>query len=106
MAKHHFLALGGYDEEMLPMAYQDWDLLRRAEAYGLDFIGFAQKGPRAIRNHIAEKMRHTGTNVPFLMMHKVNSARSEERVRTGRLVANCERKRRPVLINFSTELDL
>src|SRR5205807_1399147 len=50
MAKRHFLALGGYDEEMLPMAYQDCDLLHRAEASGLDFIGLKQSGNPAIGN--------------------------------------------------------
>ena len=47
-----------------------------------------------------------GTDVPYETMKKLNVARSEESIRIGRLVANRERKRRPVLVNFSTELEL
>ena len=106
MAKHHFLALGGYDEDMLPMGYDDWDLIHRAEAYGLDFIGSAQRGIAAIRNDHAERIRYSGTGLPQETMGKLNIARSQESIRIGRLVANRERIGRPVLINFSTELEL
>jgi hypothetical protein len=106
IAKRHFLGLGGYDEELFPMSYQDFDLLARAEASGLDFIHLEQKGFGAIQNSLDEKMRYLGMDVPYETMKKLNVARSEESIRIGRLVANRERKPRPVLINFSTELEL
>jgi hypothetical protein len=106
MAKRHFIALGGYDEEMLSAAADDWDLLRRAEAYGLDFICLPQRGIAAIRNSKTEQIRHAGTDVPHHVMKRRNLERSAESIRIGRLVANLERKRRPVLINFSTEVVL
>ena len=106
MAKHHFLALGGYDEDMLPMGYDDWDLIHRAEAYGLDFIGLTQRGIAAVRNDHTERIRYSGTGLPQETMGKLNVARSQESIRIGRLVANRERIGRPVLINFSTELEL
>jgi hypothetical protein len=97
MARRHFLALGGYDEEMLAGGYEDSDLLRRAKAYGLDFIRLAQKGTAAMRNPIPGERRATA---------RFNYRRMEESGRIGRLVANGERKRRSVLINFSTEVEL
>jgi hypothetical protein len=107
MAARHFRGLGGYDEEMLSMGWQDRDLLRRARAYGLDYICLAQRGSLpAMRNNLAEKMRYSGTDHPFQMMNRLNRARSDESISIGRLVANRERKQRPVLINFSTELEL
>jgi hypothetical protein len=106
MAKSHFIALGGYDEEMLPLGAQDLDLLRRAEASGLDFIGLTPKENRAIRNDVAQKMRYSGTGLPYDIMRRLNRVRSDESIRTGRLVVNQERKRRPVLINFCAEVEL
>jgi hypothetical protein len=106
MAKHHFIALGGYDEEMLAGAVEDMDLIGRAEAFGLDFIKLAQRGPAAIRNHKEERIRYSATRVPHQMMVTLNSARMKESIRLGRLIANRARKPRPVLINFSTELEL
>jgi hypothetical protein len=106
MAKRHFVALGGYDEEMLTGAVEDWDLLRRAEASGFRFINLAQLGIAATRNDKAEQIRYSATAVSHGVMKKLNLTRSEESIRIGRLVANCERKPRPVLLNFSTELEL
>jgi hypothetical protein len=106
MAKRHFLGLGGYDEEMLTGAVEDWDLIRRSEAYGLDFIQLPQRGDAAIRNIKTDQIRHSGTGVPHHIMKRINAERSEESIRTGRLVANRERKRRLVLIDFSAEVEL
>jgi hypothetical protein len=106
LAKRHFVALGGYDEEMLPMGSQDMDLLRRAEAYGLDIIGLPYEGSPAIRNDFAEKVRYSGMNLPYVAMNRINRARLEESISIGRLVANRNRKQRPVLMNFSTQVEL
>jgi hypothetical protein len=106
MAKRHFLALGGYDEEMLSGGVEDDDLLGRARAFGLDFIRLPQRGIPAIRNRVIDTIRHSETATPYPIILKLNFARMEESISTGRLVANRERKQRPVLINFSTELEL
>ena len=106
MAKRHFLALGGYDEEMLSGAGDDWDLLRRAKASGLRFITLAQLGISAIPNDKAEHIRYSGTNLPHHVIKDLNIARSVESLRIGRRIANQGRKPRPVLINFSTEVEL
>ena len=106
MAKRHFIALGGYDEEMLSGAGDDWDLLRRAKASGLRFITLAQLGISAIPNDKAEHIRYSGTNLPHHVIKDLNIARSVESLRIGRRIANRGRKPRPVLINFSTEVEL
>ena len=106
MAKRHFLALGGYDEEMLSGAIEDWDLFRRAKASGLRFITLAQLGISAIPNDKAEHIRYSGTNLPHHVIKDLNIARSVESLRIGRRIANQGRKPRPVLINFSTEVEL
>src|SRR5262249_19016949 len=116
IAKRHFVALGGYDEEMLPMGSQDLDLIRRAEAYGLDYLRLPYRGPPALSNgarlapaqhdDFGEKVRYSGMNIRYVDMNRLNRARSDESIRIGRLIANRERKRRPVLINFSSQLEL
>ena len=58
MAKRHFLALGGYDEEMLSGAIDDLDLIRRAEARKFRVINLAQLGVAAIRNDKSEQIRY------------------------------------------------
>jgi hypothetical protein len=106
MAKRHFLALGGYDEEMISGSAEDTDLLARAKAFDLDFIRLAQHSIPAIRNRVAEKTRYAATDIPYLTVEKLNFARIRQSIRTGRLGANSDRKRRPVLINFSIEAEL
>ena len=73
---------------------------------GLDYIKIAQRGMPAIRNHANDTIRHSGIRDTNRSMIERNFARMEESIRAGRLAANRERKKRSVLINFSTELEL
>jgi hypothetical protein len=101
LAKRHFLALGGYDEEMFAV-FEDRDLLLRAEALGLDYIRLEQKGVPPIPNDVAHNRLYSGMEATPDNLLELNRARSAENIRIGRLVANSERKRRAVLVNFST----
>ena len=38
ITKKKFNELGGYDQSFLPMGYQDWDIIKRAEASGCKYI--------------------------------------------------------------------
>ena len=38
LTKRKFNELGGYDQSFLPMGYQDWDLIKRAEATGCVYV--------------------------------------------------------------------
>jgi hypothetical protein len=81
MAKHHFVALRGYDEGMLSGAVEDRDLLRRARALGLDFMRLVQKGYPAIPNPVFERIRYSATRLPHQTMMELTafSAESESR---------------------------
>jgi len=102
MAKCYFLALGGYDEELLSGGVEDDDLLGRAKAWGLDYLGLAQKGMPVMRNLVADTVQYTATPGSYKNLLKLNFARTKESIRTSRLVVNRERKPRSVVINFST----
>jgi hypothetical protein len=106
MAKRHFLSLGGYDEETLPVGHQDRDLIKRATAFGLRFHRLQQSGIAAIKNNSYEKMRYAGSKYSYGQMAKKNSARLEESIRNGRLVANRDRKPVKVFLNFAVDLEL
>jgi hypothetical protein len=106
MARHHFLALGGYDEGMLSGGVEDDDLLGRADASGLDYIRLAQPGIPAIRNSVADTIRHSESFALYRTVLRLNGARMDENIRIGQLVANCERTLRSVLVNFTTELEI
>jgi hypothetical protein len=38
LTKNKFDEIGGYDQSLLPMGYQDWDIIKRAEAIGCEYI--------------------------------------------------------------------
>ena len=38
ITKKKFDEIGGYDQSLLPMGYQDWDIIKRAEATGCKYI--------------------------------------------------------------------
>ena len=38
MTKKNFNEIGGYDQSFLPMGYQDWDIIKRAEATGCTYV--------------------------------------------------------------------
>ena len=38
LTKNKFNEIGGYDQSMLPMGYQDWDIIKRAMATGCEYV--------------------------------------------------------------------
>ena len=38
MCKETFDKIGGYDQSLMPMGYQDWDIIKRAEAVGCEYL--------------------------------------------------------------------
>lgn len=51
-----WVALGGYDEEFLPMSWQDADLMTRCRAVGLRYVHDSSGCGRAIANSIDQKL--------------------------------------------------
>ncbi|MEW1720281.1 glycosyltransferase [Streptomyces sp. NPDC093109] len=103
LPRARFLALGGYDEQLLPSAHEDQDLIDRAAAAGLPAVRRPQSGNAAIRNSHVETMRYSGIALEWWDARNLNKQRSEENLRLGRLVANPGRSPVKVLLNFSEE---
>ena len=101
-----FLAIGGYDEAMLPISQQDRDIIMRAEAHGLSYRQIRQPGVAALPNSTAQKMRYCGYQMSHREMHDANLRRLEENHRRGRVKVNRTRRPTKVLLNFTTETHL
>lgn len=101
-----FMALGGYDEDMLPMSQQDRDLIVRARAFGLRFARVPQTGIPAIPNATAQKMLHCGSSLTHAEMAAANTAHLEENRRAGRVQVNQTRRPTKVVLNHATEIEL
>ncbi|GAA4899717.1 glycosyltransferase [Streptomyces coeruleoprunus] len=110
LPRRHFLALGGYDEEMLPMSQQDVDLIDRARALGLGVVRVPQpdraSAPAAICNSIQDKLAHTGSSLSWEEMRRRNRERRLESLRLGRLVANPDRVPVKLLLNFTEAVEV
>ncbi|GAU65944.1 hypothetical protein SSP35_02_03130 [Streptomyces sp. NBRC 110611] len=106
LPRRHFMALGGYDEAMLPMSQQDVDLIDRARAYGLSVVRLPQAGRASICNSLQEKLQHTGQSLSWEEMRRRNLERRRENLRLGRLAVNRGRSAVRVLLNFAEEIEL
>ncbi|WP_433654658.1 glycosyltransferase [Nocardia sp. CA-128927] len=106
LPRTHFMALGGYDEEMYPVAVQDLDLVERARASGLEHRQLVQGGLPAIRNSIEEKIRYCGTDLTYQEMQAANLARMRENLKRGDLIANRTRRPMKVKLNFIQEIEV
>jgi hypothetical protein len=60
MAVDHWKRIGGYDETLQRMAWQDMDLLNRARAVGLQYRHESQGIEAAIRNSYEQKLANVG----------------------------------------------
>ncbi|MFI9240339.1 glycosyltransferase [Streptomyces sp. NPDC053079] len=103
LPRTRFLALGGYDERLLPSAHEDQDLMDRAATTGLSIVRSRQSGRVAIRNSHRETMRYSGIPLDWWDARELNKERSAENLRLGRLTANLGRSPMKVLLNFSEE---
>lgn len=106
LPRKHFLAIGGYDEQLLPAGVQDRDLIERAKASGLAHRRIRPTGLAAIRNTIAEKMRFLDTEMSYEDMRQANNRTMRENLERGILRANPDRKPVRVLLNFTDEIEL
>lgn len=102
----HFVTLGGYDEQMLPVSQQDVDLIDRARAYGITVVRTTQLGIPAICNSIQEKTKYCGGDLSWQEMRRLNMLRRQENLKHGRLTVNRDRSPTKVLLNFSEEIDI
>ncbi len=106
LSRESFRRLGGYDEDMMPMAHQDRDLISRARASGMPIVKTRQSGVPAIRNGCAEKMKYLGVRCSFGEMSERNSKHLDENLRLGRLSVNASRRPMPVCFNFNHAVEI
>lgn len=89
MAKRHFLNIGGYDESLLPMGYQDADIIHRLVQFGLRYVPKIDKEyNKAIPNTKDEGLLHTGSNDNYYQMNYQNMLTSKANISDGLIIAN------------------
>lgn len=84
--KHIFYKLGGYDESLLPTAYQDGDIMERARAMNFEIISKPILVD-AIPNTMEEKVNQTGLKDWGECWH-ANKAKSDFNISKNNLIAN------------------
>lgn len=82
-----FYALGGYDESLFPMGYQDRDLVARAVALGARYFRLPCATGTAILNTKDESIRHCGPGADWEKFDRENQAASIRNIRAGYLRA-------------------
>lgn len=89
LTKHHFIQLGGYDESFLPMGFQDFDLLLRAQDYGLmNRQVFNSNFSKALINTKDESIKNCNSDFSYDEMNHKNSITSRQNRNKGKLIAN------------------
>jgi glycosyltransferase involved in cell wall biosynthesis len=106
LARRNFVALGGYDEDMLPFTMQDVDLIARARRYGLRVFRIPQARATPIPNTLEDKLRDSGLDLSFDEIENHNVQIMLENERQGRVVVNEVRVAVPVTLNFSQRIAL
>jgi hypothetical protein len=87
LARYWFFQLGGYNEALEPIGYQDVDMVHRARAASLRKRTFLD-GCRPLRNNIRQKTALCGSRRALLSMLRANSKMSASSIRRGELSAN------------------
>eukprot|EP01012_Entosiphon_sulcatum_P007078 TRINITY_DN13516_c0_g1_i1.p1 TRINITY_DN13516_c0_g1~~TRINITY_DN13516_c0_g1_i1.p1 ORF type:complete len:272 (+),score=43.68 TRINITY_DN13516_c0_g1_i1:54-869(+) len=84
-----FLAIGGYDETLLPVGFEDKDVIHRLIRNGLRKVKTDDsRFNRAIFNSKEEGMKYCAVQLPFTEMDRLNGLTSAQHIAQGRLVAN------------------
>ncbi len=94
--KDTFYALGGYDEALHPMGYQDRDFLRRALKSGLGSPCAHIKCPigSSIINSKLESIRYCATKgLTWEDYERANRVQSDSNIASGRFIANVDTAR-------------
>ncbi len=86
LARDLFYQLGGYDESLLPMGTQDFDLLLRMRASGMDIDSSGAPELPAVQNDVAQKVAAISDKISrpaelYLTMLRLNRLRSYLRIR-------------------------
>jgi glycosyltransferase involved in cell wall biosynthesis len=89
MHNRYFTAVGGYNERLEPMGYQDTDLLNRLGEWGLSYKMIANPlYSNAIRNSKNESIKYCNSSLTWEQMEMTNHQTSRKDIYTGNIVAN------------------
>ena len=94
LTKNKFNELGGYDQTMLPMGYQDWDLIKRSQALGLKYVNDVNKQYNiAIKNAGGKKLSIANTSkkhkeLGWNEMNRLNKLKSHLNIYSNKLIVN------------------
>lgn len=87
ITKNNFIQLGGYDESFYPMGYQDYDLIERANVFGLKYINI-DKNNKAIINSKKESIKNIGIKMEYNKMNNMNKLLSKLNIDNNNLKVN------------------
>jgi len=94
LTKKKFNEIGGYDQSFLPMGYQDWDIIKRAEATGCKYINPTDEAyNRAIMNEGGKELsmanqEDTMKSMGWTEMNRINKLKCHHNLYKNNLVAN------------------
>ncbi|MCL2651253.1 MAG: glycosyltransferase family 2 protein [Candidatus Azobacteroides sp.] len=87
--RKYFYMLGGYDETLDPMGFEDDDLILRHIQIGHKYISLTDnRFNQSIPNTIEESILHTGSSKNYEMMLQYNRNVAHYNLSEGRLIAN------------------
>lgn len=88
MSKKHFKAIGGYDESLLPMLYEDIDLIKRLQLFGLRYELVNDPAyNNALMNTKEDSLKNTGSGLTPKEMNRQNFIRSRDKLAKGNIIA-------------------
>lgn len=81
-----YRAIGGYNEELLPYGYEEYDLMNRIRAFSpcIQKLQFCTR--TSIPNTDAERRQHLSSDLTLQELNRANRATSVENITAGRLV--------------------
>ncbi|MCE5179780.1 MAG: glycosyltransferase [Porphyromonadaceae bacterium] len=101
LSKRNFICIGGYDESLEPMGYQDVDLIIRSMIAGFSYRHTDDtRFNRAIPNSKEEGLWNVETKSNWEQMNFRNYKRSRNNILSGNLIANQSKEHIGILDNI------
>lgn len=102
MTKENFLKLGGYDEQLQPMAWQDGDLIERGKLLGLQYVNCNDpRYNRAIKNEKSSSVYNCYNKPNYKNMIQVNKVIVNYKLHNKLIVANNHFKNLRIGVNIN-----
>lgn len=98
-ARDTFFQLGGYDESLLHIGYEDADLVKRAKKLGIPVLRYCD----AQYNKTIPNPEYQSASISFAEANKANFRKSRTNLRNHKLFANSEGRRKGVLHRLDPE---